>query len=389
MRYLTIMAITVFTLLVTATLVNAVIDPYGLYGWIERPWLNARKPTSYNHRVAAKTARAERVDWDVLAIGNSRIDVGFDPQSQAWSGAIEGVFNAGIPGAGTRANLALLERLLTIRPARLIVVAVDYLDFDVFDPAPARTVVDPSGWTLMSETLLSTRALADSLATIMSQNRPETPTMTARGFNPPYDYRAIVRLEGHGALRAQKLPNTKGILERIAAADREADTGPTAIHPSHGAWRDLEALASRAQTQGMELVLITHPYHLDVLRLIEAHGQWPRFEAWKRQLSAVATIAPGTRLIDFSLIDERTTECFPSVGDRDAELAWYWEPSHYKAALGDLMIARITAKLSESSSAIGVPLIDIDIEQHFQTQRRKLDDAVWVICDSSRLVRSG
>jgi hypothetical protein len=46
-------------------------------------------------------------------------------------------------------------------------------------------------------------------------------------------------------------------------------------------------------------------------------------------------------LWDFSDYSEWTTEPVPASGDRKTPTRWYWEPTHFKKALGALMVRRM------------------------------------------------
>ena len=46
-------------------------------------------------------------------------------------------------------------------------------------------------------------------------------------------------------------------------------------------------------------------------------------------------------LWDFSGYNSLTTEDVPPDGDSETQMKWYWESSHYKKELGDLVLDRI------------------------------------------------
>jgi hypothetical protein len=101
-----------------------------------------------------------------------------------------------------------------------------------------------------------------------------------------------------------------------------------------------------AMEHHIALMLYIHPYHADYLEMVYDLGMWPSFEAWKRVLvDAVERItheSPGDiRIFDFSGFDEFTTEVVPPSGDRRSAMRWYWEPGHYKSALGEYILAAI------------------------------------------------
>jgi hypothetical protein len=71
-------------------------------------------------------------------------------------------------------------------------------------------------------------------------------------------------------------------------------------------------------------------------------GLWPSFLQWMRSLGSIADAArrDGSNLavFDCSTYDSMTTEPIPAAGDRTSTMRWYWEPGHFKSALGDQVL---------------------------------------------------
>ena len=44
---------------------------------------------------------------------------------------------------------------------------------------------------------------------------------------------------------------------------------------------------------------------------------------------------------DFSGFNSVTTETIPPINDSESQMQWYWESSHYKRELGDLVLDRV------------------------------------------------
>jgi len=56
----------------------AIIDPYHLYGLLDSASLNHVKPLPEQYREQIKLAQATAVRPDLILLGNSRVEVGFD-----------------------------------------------------------------------------------------------------------------------------------------------------------------------------------------------------------------------------------------------------------------------------------------------------------------------
>jgi hypothetical protein len=163
--------------------------------------------------------------------------------------------------------------------------------------------------------------------------------MTRSGFNPLHEYSLYAQRVGYyGLFRAKskdyQQQYAKFRLPDFSKTDRLAN------------FHDLAAIVSLAREHHVKLVLFTHPYHADYLEMLHRQGLWPSFEQWKHSLAGFASAA-NVPLYDFAEYDAFTTEQVPGPNDTVHVMRWYWEPGHYKSALGDevlkAMIYRTTS----------------------------------------------
>ena len=64
--------------------------------------------------------------------------------------------------------------------------------------------------------------------------------------------------------------------------------------------------------------------------------------SWSRSAAATrAGAGAAVRVWDFGGYDQYSTESLPEGSDRRAHLRWFWEPSHYSKALGNIILTRI------------------------------------------------
>ena len=117
-------------LLATAA-INLVIDPYGTFRLFDVPRLNRIKPYPDHDLAIVKDHALRHVAPQALILGNSRAEVGFDPEYPAWRRAGYGsVYNAAVAGAGPATAGKLLRRALQAdRPPRFVLLGVDFFDF--------------------------------------------------------------------------------------------------------------------------------------------------------------------------------------------------------------------------------------------------------------------
>ncbi|MBI3796729.1 MAG: hypothetical protein HY268_07150 [Deltaproteobacteria bacterium] len=110
----------------------------------------------------------------------------------------------------------------------------------------------------------------------------------------------------------------------------------------------LRSIVKQCRTEGINLYLFITPSHARDLEAIRVLGLYPLFEQWKRDmvnvLAAEAAQHPGEQPIplwDFSGYNTLTTEDVPSAAEKGKPMQWYWESSHFKKELGDLVLDRL------------------------------------------------
>jgi hypothetical protein len=102
-----------------------------------------------------------------------------------------------------------------------------------------------------------------------------------------------------------------------------------------------------AHQKKLDLRLFISPSHARQWETLHVGGLWTTWEDWKRQLvkinveEASRAAAGPFPLWDFSGYTALTTEPFPALGDVASTMRWYWESSHYKKQLGDLVLDRV------------------------------------------------
>lgn len=392
-RFLSILATSFVLVCLGAAGFNYLVDPYGLFGSRRIAGFNEIKPTATERVRVTKPYMASRAKPKVVIGGNSRPEIGLDPQSVCWPGAGQPVFNAAIPGADVFMQVRYVQHAVELGKAQRILFGVDFLDFLV-DSTKATGKVDwerhaksydgrlraesgtQSGTSvslLQAEDMLgglfSMVALGDSITTLAAQGDPLAATRREDGFNPALDYLPIIRNEGQAVLFMQKNAEVKKRLQQDDLGILDIDGGQTLPLLA------LRRLLQWAKSRDVEVVLFVNPYHSDYLLQIEASGKWPLLEEWKRQL-AVAADEYAVPLWDFNAFDPYSTESPPSRNDRQSILKWYWEPAHYRQELGDLMLAAMLARpcgLHGDLPHFGVRITPATLQPHLDGLRSDMN----------------
>jgi hypothetical protein len=310
-----------------------------------------------------------------VVLGNSRAEIGFDPESPGWPQDAHPVFNLALPAldiAGVAGEFA--DALRSTSP-RLVVVGLDFLDFRVdplsdktFEPRSANA--DPlSELRERAAALLALNALADSLATIKAQHEPYATSLTDAGFNPKRDYIGVARREGYFAMFRQR--DKENALAYLRGPKSVFQAG---ARPAPG-FDAVDSIIALARGRGITLRFILYPYHAHTLMLFELTGLWPAYEDWKRELVKRVDAAQGTvdvELWDFTGFSPYARERVPGPGDTSTELQWYWEAGHFKKSLGDIMIANIFGRQT-SDAPWGRRLTERILDEQLRQQRDERD----------------
>jgi hypothetical protein len=367
LRFAVLFAATAVGLTAAGGLLNGVVDPYGIFGAPLVRGFNATKPRPDVMLDEIKAIVGARVEPQVLILGNSRAEIGFDPQHPALVARGGRGFNASVPGSGTDYALEAFRWFGERADPTLTIVGIDFLDFPYAEGAGATPPAAPPSSTPMALlkarllALFSATALQDSIRTLLIQHQANPATLRPDGFNPLLDYRAIAANEGYGVLFRQRAEQAA----RSLAAQPHALVGPrSGTSPS---LIELDALIALAAREGSELKLAIYPFHLLLMLQIEQAGLWPLYEAWKvdiaRRVEAGRREGAHVALWDFGCPGPLTAEAVPLEGDRQGAMHWYWEAGHFKKELGDVMLSTMLAPgATPDVSAFGVELTPANVE---------------------------
>lgn len=352
-RFLTIGGIVVAAGVIASAALVAVIDPYRLYGIAEIAGVNQVKPlpTRYQNQIKMHGALEHRADTFIL--GNSRAELGLNPEHAALGSS---AFNLALAGTSLGTGREQLEQLqdVGVKPKRLV-VGVEFLDFLV-DPAKPRPVREPKPKSPFDElawkadTLFSMDSLSDSLKTLRLQRVSDPQSITARGFNPLLEYNKFARADGYYSIFQQRaVENAK----RFVRVPRGLVNHATGSSPNID---DLRAILAHGVRHQADMHLVIYPYHAQILAMFEEAGLASTFDNWKallvEEVEKVRAANPGARvtLWDFSGYSSYQCEPIPAKGDKKAKTQWYWEAGHFKPALGDIMLSRIAGEQGASES---------------------------------------
>jgi len=371
-RFLAALCASFFVSLGALAVFNAAIDPYGIFDAPRIAGLNAIKPRPDAWLPDIKQTIAAKRAPQVLILGNSRAEIGFDPDSEPLQTRRAEPYNMAVPGLGLAANLAMLQKIGDSARPKLLIVGVEFLDFLNTRAAAQSARPEASKWqptALSFKALFTLQATRDSLNTLRLQHVRYPATLTPLGFNPLWDYEEIAQREGYYAIFAQR-GRESGKALRL-----KADSLPAGEPLDQAEFSALRAALDDAARWKSEVHLVIYPYHAQLLLMLDDVGLWRAFEEFKRQLVLEAdrarSVGCNVTVWDFSGLSRYAVQPIPARQDRPGESPWYWEAGHFKKELGDLMLKRLLqGQVNEAD--FGQVIDGKNIEQHLVHQRLDL-----------------
>lgn len=385
----------VFFLVLTSSLIAAInysIDPYMLYQSTRISGLNDKKPAAANRSTLYKPYNVNKIRPQTIIVGNSRPEMGLDPKSTCWPAETGVIYNLTFPGQSMYNQVRAMFHAVADGEVKNIVLAVDFADF-LYDRSKQkknfwpkrhseflnRLLVDgefqenKEYWinkiSDYSSGLFTLNALNDSIYTLLSQS-PNSTNRTNLGFNPAKDYLEIIRYEGAWVL----FESTKNQLQK-----RYFQTD-LSIYDSEQWSIELEAIKRVIQlviNKNIQLIIFINPYHYTYLETILKAGYWSEFENFKKSLAHTVNAYGNNQvaLWDFALYSNYTVSSVPQKGIDSGVFHWFWEPAHYKAELGELLLRDLfeqtCIKDKINTKPVGIKLNNLNIRAHLLSQKER------------------
>ncbi|WP_372742383.1 hypothetical protein [Neptunomonas sp.] len=356
--YLKQFFVAVTLLLTSVAAINWGIDPFAIWHNKCLENVNCHKTEAGDKIYLTKAYQWRYIEPDVIILGNSRPELGLNPESPYFNG--QNVYNLAIRGAGVTTQVEYLLNLLEQKKPKRVIMSVDFLDLiqsadGVAQWPPNVTRSSNLPMTLMGEkntyyplnnakshlsSLLSLNSLLASLKTILYQ-QSKTNHTRLDGFNQADGFIPIVNNEGILALFEEKEQSLRKWLtgqDFVLYDSTGVSTG----------FNTLFLLFAELEKKGIQLDLFISPYHQEYLHILESSGHFDLYLAWKKelveQLSETGYFSKN-RLLDFSGFNRYSSEAVPT--ERGAFMQWYWEPSHYRQELGEVVIQHIVSNNTE------------------------------------------
>lgn len=347
-RYLVLFSVFFIGLFTFLTAVVFTVDPYGLF-WDEFNNQFPRKTAASDKGRTIKTYQVEGRAIETLIVGNSRVEVGMPPYHNLYGSS---VFNIGIPGAGILMQYDYgWHAVRSSKGVKRALIAVDFVDFlskggteygwqgewqkrlryrlekgfDSLDNNLNRAK-EFSGF------IFSQDAVVDSILTFTQQDSYIN-ALNYNGFNDGNLYIDLVKVEGYLALYQQKNQELK---ERLFDKNLKFNS-ETAL------FIILEKFISSLKSADVEVIIFINPYQKQYLDIVEQAGFAKDFRNWKGRINQIAK-EYKVDFYDFSILSLPVKSIPPLSSNNPDDNQYFWEPAHYKKALGKLILDAIQDK---------------------------------------------
>jgi hypothetical protein len=274
------------------------------------------------------------------------------------------VFNAALSGASLADAILMARHAANLHPLDTVVWGLDAPSFAMVagntDFVP-ELVADGPFYPLRRSLLTFQRVLTLEMA---------GDSLRQLGGRQPRICRSSLALNGQrdGACMAYRIHGWGGTQAAVAPRTREFLRG---AGPTEQGMLALAASLSALCADATRVRLYINPTHAITQDALYWAGKWPDVEQW---MAALAELAQRQRergcdlkLFDFSGYNSITSEAIPQASGQ-AEMANYWEPSHYRDRVGRMILARMFGG-GAAPDDFGVELAPAMLAAHLQALR--------------------
>jgi hypothetical protein len=350
--------------------INFLVDPYGIHGTPRVSGVNEFK-VDINPRVRLlKKYQPNREEYDTLIVGKSRVEMGLNPRHSCFIDQGMQVYNLGIPGAELTTQFSYALNVIYEQPIKRVYLSVDFTDYisTQLDRVTSRPVymstgngslkylpdgsLNPDFWLVRLQdnlrSLFSLDAFFSSLKTVSTQGSGAS-DRDESGFNPGQDFTEMVRVEGPRALFDQKQQEIEKKYGRTWYI-RDEKGRPSV------AFGDLAEFLQVVTGRGIAVTLFSNPVHENYWDVMSRNGHIALYEDWLEIMTALVREQNSAELVfwNFSGDSAYIHEAVPDHNAMSGPLQWFWEPSHYRSTLGDIMIETMLGESCGSSPGLGM-----------------------------------
>ncbi len=333
-QYLRTLIISLILAFLVLAVVNYLFDPLGYFRLNDLRTSSFMKDKVWGDIRTSKALALSTVQPETLLVGTSRVGNGFNVKAPAIRRYLGQAYNLALSG-GTFDEFDLYVRYaMQYHTPTTLIIGLDYGQFLLNQRKNSLTFMEEIS------------SPQDSLGSLLHRLRY---VLWSRAL-----LEMAVMPYSHSLEGVSNVDKKANIIKKFDAYAVTKKTETSIIkrwswkfNGSYYAQRmaSLDQLLADTCAQGIQVKLFISPYHIRQLLLLKIMGLQEAFLNWKGQLNDIyeqhQKVNCPVSLMDFSRISTYTSEKFPSLENKESPPQWFWESSHYKFALGELMIKRL------------------------------------------------
>lgn len=350
--------------------VNLVVDPLWTFATPRIPGVNEAKPRFSNYVRLGKAYIVGRIAPEVVVAGSSRTELAIAPghphnASRNW-------YNMALSGASLYEIKRYMDHAMAQGELREALVGLDFYMFSTrlapkpgFDESILAPDVRPWDRAALAFSASMLKITVESLA----RQWRGTEYDPVSGHDNGRDESLI----GEKGQRAAFLRVVRRVVSKLVPPEPRLfpeDTAET--------WDRYEQLLEAAHAGGVRMTIFLPPVHAWFLQPYRECGLWGRVEDWKRgmvRMNEAVAARLGREpfpIWDFTGYTALTTEAVPPVDEPDTRMRWFFEPSHCRSELGDLVQDRVYGMANPLlTDDFGVLLTPQTVEAHLVRDRER------------------
>tara|TARA_R110002110_G_scaffold415719_1_gene654199 strand:+ start:34754 stop:35980 length:1227 start_codon:yes stop_codon:yes gene_type:complete len=377
-QYIKSYIIYLLTLLTLLIVFNWAVDPYGVHSHNIVPL--EKKPAAQTHVRLSKPYLVTQIKPQTIILGSSRAAVGLNPDNPNFIHLP--VFNMGIDGANMREIYYNFLHAYQVGNLKQVILALDFMSFNIhmedkpdFSLKRLKTKKNKIAYeTEMFSQYTSYQATKDSIKTLLNKFDPTLPVMNKSGLTLEDSLHTYQKI--HGGHHNTTLISEKSYVNDVWLPPKVRGYNFNDESKSESTPIYLGKILSLCYEKNIKVTMFFSPTHIRHRVLISKIGLWDIYQNWKKKViqenytQAKQHSKQPYEIWDFTIINTMTTETFPAQGDANYKMTWYWESSHYKQQLGNLILDKILGQYNtdEVKVTIGklVDIYNIDIQLNIE-----------------------
>ncbi|RKZ80589.1 MAG: hypothetical protein DRR19_23355 [Candidatus Parabeggiatoa sp. nov. 1] len=325
------------SLLLSVAAFNWLIDPFGKYQVIKIAGINTEK--TQVEVIGIRTIKAIGLlgaDYRAVILGTSRANNAINPAHEIFA-EIGATYNASLAGTNIYELEKVFNYVLKHHPnLTTVVFSLDFLTF-----SSRRTVNADFEQSMFSEQFSLWTKLSNTFS--VDEAYYSVKTIIDNSAQKQAAYHAILTKQGF-ANRTFPLPHHQlfiNILSKNFFVNKQTYAG---FCYSQDRLNRFKRMIEKSRQRGIVVRLFISPIHAWQLEALRIMGLSSTFEQWKRDLTAILAQDAAQHpdkypLWDFTGYNSLTTEAIPVAPQQPMQ--WYWESSHFKKELADLVLDKL------------------------------------------------